>query len=694
MAAPFRAVYDPMGLKCASGQKMRRRAADFVTANAHRALAIRKKGISPAQFDKAGFHPEATLNRALFASCVARQMSATTAELLQAQREIRRGSGEESGTQKEYADEAREAGSAVRARMSEGLFTLPAIVCGVEIEPFSVQGLRSRLSPILTYFVAGLCRGRRTTRRSRKRSIAAGRDKAHVEKYTSKILALDCAYVEFNSDMRRIIRIDIDGCFKSEKELLRLIDELNLPMPNFITWSGDDGMVRKPHLYYILQHAVCFTVNGRPGPQALFKLVSAVLAQRLAPLGADPMATNSLRGKNPLCESMTTVIVNSEPYSLGRNGVGTQGLCDLLDIGKYRNSIRGFASIVHSIRNGQTGSNGLFKVVGWLASQMVHEFHPASHRRSARVRAKQAGLEQALDDFETALTRAALGHFPDTPDLRKQCASSAEYYFTRFDPRIASDNRQRGAMAGQPEYLAALSKQEKQEAGGRYAALKCRENTLVKIALAAEEIGQPAEEIGVAELARAAGVSRMTIYRHKSEFGHGRRLLEEIRDRAAEQIVKPAAPATPAAVVPECHIQCLDKKALDHSENQSGQDHQISAGQERSGYRNQISAPAQCVIRRTGKWTGMGTEAGVAIVHAHNPVFALVIGAGRDCLRPKIVQLRDDVAPLAFEAAVAPTITFIDDYARERMGKNPVIYAHDGSIAWLSPDLGETRLAA
>ncbi|UNC16287.1 hypothetical protein FE249_18925 (plasmid) [Acidiphilium multivorum] len=691
MAAPFRAVYDPMGLKCASGKKMRRQAADFATAHAHSALAIRKKGISPKQFDKAGFHPKASLNRMLFASCVARQMSATTAELLQAQREDQRGSGEESGTQKEYADEAREAGSAIRARMSEGLFTLPAIVCGVEIDPFSVRGLRSRLSPILTYFVAGLYRGRRTTRRSRKRSIAAGGDKAHVEEYTSKILALDCAYVEFNSDMRRIIRIDIDGRFKSEKELLRLIDELNLPSPNLITWSGD-GMVRNPHLYYILQHAVCFTVNGRPGPQALFKLVSAVLAQRLAPLGADPMATNSLRGKNPLCESMTTVIVNSEPYSLGRNGVGTQNLCDLLDIGKHR-SIRGFASVVRSIRDGQAGSNGLFKVVGWLAAQLVHEFHPTSHRRSARIRAQQAGLHQALDDFETALIRAALGHFPDTPDLRRQCASSAEYYFSRFDPRIASANRQRGAMAGEPEYLAALSKQEKQEAGGRYAALKCRENTLVKIALAAEEIGQPAEEIGVAELARAAGVSRMTIYRHKSEFDHGRRLLEEIRDRAAEQIVKPAAPATPAPVVTECHIQCLDKKALDIPEPVRAEPSDLKADQERSGSTDKGSAQAQRVIRPTR--TRMGAEAGAATVHAHNPVFALVIGAGRDCLCPKIVKLRDDVAPLAFEAAVAPTIAFIDDYARERMGKNPVIYAHDGSVAWLNPDLGdETQLAA
>lgn len=637
----------------------------------YRGGSAARRGPTGADVASRRISPDEWHDYTLAISCARRAMSKLKLEAIMASRRLDRPDDDDLA---EMIEMRRQLRADVNERIKAGLVLEPDISCGTFVDGVHLRGFRSSLDPILKLFVSKLCRGRYTRRGSRLPSISSSRDKASIFPCPSKALALDSEYITFNPMMRGVIRVDLDRDFASPRECAQQIRDLGLPAPNIITGaSTSGGNLRRPHVYFVIKHSVCFTGNGRNGAKALFKLISTILTEGLAPLGADRFATNTLRGKNPLCERLTTAVVYSEPYSLGLDPHGCESLADLLDLGQYRGKFSNFGAAEDMLlRNGRQGSNAVFRTVGRLCARLVHEFHPESQRRSARYRANLVGTDHALEDFEDAVLRGAQQYFEDCEQLRRQCAKSARYFFTRFDARIASANRRRGAMAAEPEYLAALSKREKQQAGGRYAAMQCKEATLIKIAVAAEGIGQLAEEIGVSELARLSGVSRMTIYRHRHELERGRYLLAEMRAVQVDHTVH-AGPTS------DCNIQCLDKRDTGKSGSLEemgtpGAEHQDGAAQSR-----------RHLIKRRGS-RFMGSKSGKVRVHALNPVFILEIPGGSGAKRPRIVRIRDDVDELAYEAAVEPTIRFIDDFGRERMGNEPVIYAHNGAVAWKNPD--------
>ena len=638
----------------------------------YRPRSAARRGPTGADVASRRISPDEWHDYTLAISCARRAMSKLKLEAIMASRRLGRPDDDDLA---EMIERRRQLRADVNERIKAGLVLEPDISCGTFVDGVHLRGFRSSLDPILKLFVSKLCKGRYTRRGSRLPSISSSRDKASIFPCPSKALALDDEYITFNSMMRGVFRVDLDQDFASPRECAQQIRDLGLPAPNIITGaSTSGGKLRRPHVYFVIKHSVCFTGNGRNGAKALFKLISTILTERLAPLGADRFATNTLRGKNPLCERLTTAVVYSEPYSLGFDPHGCESLADLLNLDQYRGKISNFGAAEDLLlRDGRRGSNAVFRTVGRLCARLVHEFHPESQRRSARYRASLVGTDHALADFEDAVLRGAQQYFEDCEQLRRQCAKSARYFFTRFDARIASANRRRGAMAAEPEYLAALSKREKQQAGGRYAALKCKEATLIRIAIAAEKIGQLAEEIGVSELARASGVSRMTIYRHRHELGMGRNLLAEMRENGAA-LGDHTIHAGPTS---DCHIQCLDKRDTGKSGSleemgTQGVEQQDGAAQSRR----------QLIKHRGSRF--MGSKSGKVRVHALNPVFILEIPGGSGAKRPRIVRIRDDVDELAYEAAVEPTIRFIDDFGRERMGNEPVIYAHNGAVAWIN----------
>ena len=664
-----------------SGLTIRRLA--FAHTNGHKELKRKtpRKGVHRKQLDKLNLSPDDMYGRIMVASCIPRGRSGRTRLLLEAQRGKRqnRGSGPaDPDLRQRISENALRLMREIQDRMGAGLRSEAGTACGVKVGAFEIKGLRSKLSPILVLFNSGLYKGRHTNSRSKKPTIASGKGKAYLTNNPSKLMALDDEYIIFNRLMRRIIRIDLDRIFESVADLSQKILDLGLPSPNIIVGAGVDGKLYNPHVYYVLKHSVCFTAKGRKEVQNLFYLLNNVITDRMVPLGADRSATNTMRGKNPLCERLITAIPYDEPYSMGRNDNSVESLVDLLDIDKYRRRLESIALIEdYELRNGRPGSNALFRVAGRVSSRLIHEYHPESHRRTALVRQGVTDEAELFAEFEDAIFRVMRNYFEDSDALRKQCASTAKYYWRSFNPLIASAYRRRGAMASDPSYLRAMSKQEKQQAGGRYAARKCWENTLVRIMLAAEEIGRSPEDISVTQLAQASGVSRTTIYRHRKDFDEGRRLLAEIRENKTDHLDRIVNPRRLEDALAkgdsECHIQCLDKKAMDHSELQDCPD-TGSTGQ--TGYPDTPQTALESDLSAHGivkNRSRMGSESDAARVHARNPVFVLVIGAGPDALRPEIVKLRDDVSPLAYEAAVAPTLNFIDDFGRQRVAPEELL---------------------
>lgn len=662
-----------------SGLRLRMLGRTIANEYFYRGGSAARRGPTGADVASRRISPDEWHDYTLAISCARRAMSKLKRDAIMASRRHDRPDDDDLV---EMIEKRRHLRAEVKKRIGAGLVLEPDISCGAFVDGVKLRGFRSSLDPILKLFVSKLCKGRYTRRGSRLPSISSSRDKASIFPCPSKALALDDEYVTFNPMMRGVFRVDLDRDFASTEECQEKIRELRLPAPNIITGvSTSGGKLRRPHVYFVVKHSVCFTGNGRNGAKALFKLIGTILTERLAPLGADRFATNTLRGKNPLCERLTTAVVYSEPYSLGFDPHGCESLADLLDLGQYRGKFSNFGAAEDMLlRDGRRGSNAVFRTVGRLCARLVHEFHPESPRRSARYRANLVGTDHALEDFEDAVLRGAQQYFEDCEQLRRQCAKSARYFFTRYDARIASANRRRGAMAAEPEYLAALSKREKQQAGGRYAALKCKEATLIRLAVAAEEIGHLAEDIGVSELARASGVSRMTIYRHRHELERGRYLLAEMRENGAAQ----GDHTIHAGPTSDCNIQCLDKR--DTGESGSPEEMGTPGAEHPEGV---TQSRRQFIERRGSRF--MGSKSGKVRVHALNPVFILEIPGGSGAKRPRIVRIRDDVDELAYEAAVEPTIRFIDDFGRERMGNEPVIYAHNGAVAWKNPDFADRR---
>lgn len=546
------------------------------------------------------------------------------------------------------------------------------------------RGKRSALAAILTYAVRSTHRGRYWSRRYGTNTIMAGDNKAYVDAFEQKFNALDCAYFVTNAEMRGSYNVDIDGVFPSIVNLVDQILATGCPAPNTISYHvGRDGSVRTPHLHYYLAHPVCFTDAGRSAPQDLYKQIARVLYERLAPIGADPNASNGTRTKNPLSRIWHTTIAYGTPYSLGTSAEGFPSLADLLNVRQYgrRRSVIGFLTDLQ-LELELGGSNSLFVVTGHVARRLVHFYHPASRRRPfVLAEHRELSDDDSFDLFTAAIRKMLAPYFEDRVRLEQQIQKTAEYYWEGFDPTRASDNRRRGAMAGEPEYAAARSKREKQQAGGRFAAALRRDHTLIRIAEAAERIGVPAEDIPVVELARASGVSRQTLWRNRDRHEEGRELLAEYRLSEAALLENPLGTAENRSDS-DGNIQCLDKRVLGAS--LPDQEGAHLADDPEKGLVVEPAGPARVKDR-----TPMGSAVEKYKIHPKNPVFLISIAAGHENDSVKLIPLDPEIPPPVFDAVTADAIRHIDDWGREFMGSDPVISGLDGSILWRCPDTSD-----
>ncbi|MGX9967094.1 replication initiation protein [Roseomonas sp. F4] len=176
-------------------------------------------------------------------------------------------------------------------------------------QPLTYRGLVSDEAPILRLFAA-------STRRAY--ALLTGAIKAEASGTDSKVLALDCEYVETNKVMRRVLRVELDRAFSSWEVIERALQTRGVPLPNIVVgFELADGRVVNPHLIWLIDAAVPHTAKGMMPHKALFASVLRSLTAELLDVGADPGGlANSARHKNPLSPLWDRRIMAAEPYSL------------------------------------------------------------------------------------------------------------------------------------------------------------------------------------------------------------------------------------------------------------------------------------------------------------------------------------------------------------------------------------------
>jgi hypothetical protein len=184
-----------------------------------------------------------------------------------------------------------------------------------------VRGFASDQHLLLRKFVASLPRAvkrKATSEGNRPQRLLSGKTKAQVGVGDSKMLALFDHYVCLNATMRSWIRIDIDQSFGSVTALRDAICKAGVPPPNLVVCQiSNSNVVQRPHLYYAIDTAVCFTRFGSIKAKLLFRAIELRLTQRLSPVGADLGGlSNPLRGKNPLSPFWQTHVLAEQPYQL------------------------------------------------------------------------------------------------------------------------------------------------------------------------------------------------------------------------------------------------------------------------------------------------------------------------------------------------------------------------------------------
>ena len=357
----------------------------------------------------------------------------------------------------------------IHRRLRDGYRWPGGNVNGQPTVPFIQHGLRSSRHPMLRLFVAG-------TQRAQK-GLRAGNSKAGLVAWASKLLLLDQAYVRFNRDMRRVIRIDIDKGFNSWDALREAIEGVGLPPPNLaVARAEENGRVMNPHAYWLLAQAVCCTTKGRLAPQRLLRGVERAMVEALAPIGADAGGlSNPYTGKNPLSPLWSCQVMCAKPFNL-KNGEGAQpGLIALVDhvrptFDKSRlpdasrpPPLLGDADTLAILQQ----SNGLFEVLKRFTFAHVAQFHPRG-----RGEGGFEDFERATVDYACALPAIRLGKAA----LNKFACRQAAFVWRIYERASARPGRGRCRARCEGKSL-----REKQQIGALAVAEAKRQRTIVQL---------------------------------------------------------------------------------------------------------------------------------------------------------------------------------------------------------------------
>lgn len=333
-----------------------------------------------------------------------------------------------------------------RERASKGFSWFGGKVGEQHFKPFDEVGFKSASDPVLLTFTSKLPKGRyyQSIRKGVLRGvpIVATNNKKFKETHPSKILALDCGWIETNPLMRGCIRVDVDESFETLEELLTETRNASCPDPNIIVGThSPEGRIVRPHLYYILEDSVCWTERGRQGPKDLFRAAQRALTRKLAHIGADANAhSNPLRGKNPLSVFMDTFVVCETLYMLGGNRGSKTSLAGRLRL-DHDDWKRG------RMKEGGT-SNLIYSEAKWAARDLIGLYHPSS-TKVKRTRTSPIDKREVRAAFTARVIEIVSGcvkNIDAAHDIEKTCLKVVAHFWETYSPRKANQNRDRGAM--------------------------------------------------------------------------------------------------------------------------------------------------------------------------------------------------------------------------------------------------------
>lgn len=392
----------------------------------------------------------------------------------------------------------------IRERVDEG-YVLPFAreFAGRVRQPFSERGLRSVGNPILKLFVSRL---------PRKGKVRASDNKADLYvPYFSKLLTLDCAYIEGTKEFLSFIRLDCDAVFPSSEACLQAlqdcVDAGSIPhLPHIIV--GDElqnGTFANPHFIFVLRDAVWNNKEDarcRKSPIKLFDAVGRGLVAALLDLGMDPSAPlGTLRCKNPLSPVWETLTPNSTEF------LSLKEYAAVLDMKPTRAElVRRSAQIQSGM--GKSASNELFNKLLDFGAKLLSGWHFGRDER----------IHLAVDELGKTIYQE-MESYAATSGLSEDRAAYviekvATHLAASFDPSKLEKPKARKRLAHVVEHMPTV--EDRQRAGAAYAqgARFQKSFDTLKEALIALRVAGKLEGMSKETVATRSGVSRAFVYKH------------------------------------------------------------------------------------------------------------------------------------------------------------------------------------
>ncbi len=410
-----------------------------------------------------------------------------------------------------------------RDRIENGYVNaFPREIAGRVRGVFREHGLRSVDNPILKLFVSRLPRGGR---------LRAAENKAELSvPFWSKLLTLDCPYIEGSRRSLSFIRLDCDAVFRSADACVAaLSDKVRdgaIPhLPHILVGDTlDDGTFANPHFIFMLRDSVWRDEDDtrcRQGPIRLYEAVYRGLASALLDIGVDPSAPGmTARCKNPISPVWTTITYNSEHF------LSLEHYAGVLDITTSRQElVRRSAEIQSGLEKGP--SNELFNALTDHCAKTLKAWYMASDDRLSSDKETLGAI--LYQELSRVVADSGFVTTAGNPKKMKRlasyvCAKVAGYMASTFDgSRLNAKTRGRLAHVIQPH----ASRSDRQRLGAQYAQQARAQKTREKLKAVVFELMTAGKFEGMSKelIASAAGVSRSAVYAHLGavveEIGRG-----------------------------------------------------------------------------------------------------------------------------------------------------------------------------
>ncbi|CUW93674.1 replication initiation protein [Agrobacterium genomosp. 2] len=390
-------------------------------------------------------------------------------------------------------------------RVNNGyVFPFAREIAGRVRQPFIEQGLRTFGNPILKLFVSRIPRGGKARASDNKADLYVP--------YWSKLLTLDCPYIEGTKQFLSFIRLDCDAVFSSAEACVQVlqgrVDAGSIPhLPHIIV--GDElpnGNFANPHFLFMLEVGVWNNEKDarcRQTPIRLFEAVSRGLTSALLDIGVDPGAPQgTLRCKNPISPIWRTITPNAEHFMSLKEYAAA-----LKDMKSTRpDLIRRAAELQSGM--GKLKSNELFNKLLDFGIKQLANWH---FSRDERIRLPVDELGNAIYDSMAAyVSSSGLSEERAAYVIEKV----ATHLAVSFDPKKLDKPRARKRLAHIVEDMPTV--EDRQRAGAVYAhrarnkkSLDTLKSAVVGLRDAGKLSGMSKEAISI-----RSGVSRAFVYKH------------------------------------------------------------------------------------------------------------------------------------------------------------------------------------